>query len=385
MDALKPTISVCMIVKNEELQLEACVLSFRDIVNEIIVVDNGSTDNTYNKALELGCIVYDGSGLSESEARNFSLSKATCDWIFIIDADERFEMSDRDLLFKTLVHADSQVGAIELTRIDYIGYGKWSEIPLVRILKNGLKIKYNNSLIHPSTVPSIRAIDKVILKADIRLHHFDILQQSRAPKKRKKYKDLILCMLHNYYDDKEQKKDLTFDYIQDLDTYLGLEYYAEGEILKATELWKKVINKGGSHIQLAINLMCYKAIDNDEFDILEYYIKRYSEHIIGFGIWGNYYYALDKEQCVNFYKEKIKEFPNRYSSYINLAYLMYNIDFKYAKHLIELTAQKNAFFLKNMIYQKGAEPNIIKLQSSILKDIIDLKDFYSHFDLVFEQ
>ena len=53
------TISLCMIVKNEEAVLRRCLDSLTDIADEIIIADTGSTDNTKNIALEYTCNVYD--------------------------------------------------------------------------------------------------------------------------------------------------------------------------------------------------------------------------------------------------------------------------------------------------------------------------------------
>jgi glycosyltransferase involved in cell wall biosynthesis len=85
----KPTISCCMIVKNEDAYLEKCLESIKDYVDEIIIVDTGSTDKTVEIAGRYTDKVYfhpwEG---NFSRARNQALSYATCDWIFQIDGDE---------------------------------------------------------------------------------------------------------------------------------------------------------------------------------------------------------------------------------------------------------------------------------------------------------
>jgi glycosyltransferase involved in cell wall biosynthesis len=85
----RPTISCCMIVKNEEVFLEKCLESVKDYVDEIIIVDTGSTDKTIEIAGRYTEKVYfhpwEG---SFSKARNQALSYAACDWIFQIDGDE---------------------------------------------------------------------------------------------------------------------------------------------------------------------------------------------------------------------------------------------------------------------------------------------------------
>ena len=83
------TISVCMIVKNEELVLERCLAGAKEFADEIIVVDTGSTDKTKEIALSFTDKVYDFEWVHDfAKARNYSLSKATCDYVMWLDADD---------------------------------------------------------------------------------------------------------------------------------------------------------------------------------------------------------------------------------------------------------------------------------------------------------
>ncbi|MFD1139403.1 glycosyltransferase [Paenibacillus urinalis] len=83
------TISLCMIVKNEEKQLKRCLESVRDKVDEIVIVDTGSTDLTLDIAREYTSKVYHYEWSNDfSAARNFSLKYATSDYILVLDADE---------------------------------------------------------------------------------------------------------------------------------------------------------------------------------------------------------------------------------------------------------------------------------------------------------
>lgn len=78
-----------MIVKNEEYFLGTCLESVKDLIEEIIIVDTGSTDKTKEICNEYGAIIYDFLwSESFSEARNFGINKATKEWILYLDADE---------------------------------------------------------------------------------------------------------------------------------------------------------------------------------------------------------------------------------------------------------------------------------------------------------
>ena len=83
------TISVCMIVKNEEKNLRNCLTPLKRIADEIIVVDTGSTDRTKEIAREFTDKIYDFEWTCDfAAARNFAFSHATCDYIYSADADE---------------------------------------------------------------------------------------------------------------------------------------------------------------------------------------------------------------------------------------------------------------------------------------------------------
>ncbi|AOZ94729.1 hypothetical protein LPB68_14195 [Paenibacillus crassostreae] len=78
-----------MIVKNEESTLERCLSSIVSSVNEVVIVDTGSTDSTKQIALKYGALIFDYQWNGDfAEARNFALSKSTSQWNLVLDADE---------------------------------------------------------------------------------------------------------------------------------------------------------------------------------------------------------------------------------------------------------------------------------------------------------
>jgi len=92
------TISLCMIVKNEEAVLARCLNSVKDIVDEIIVVDTGSTDRTLEIASCYG-YVYGFEWRDDfSAARNYAYSLATQEYIMWLDADDVILPADREKL-----------------------------------------------------------------------------------------------------------------------------------------------------------------------------------------------------------------------------------------------------------------------------------------------
>jgi hypothetical protein len=92
-------VSLCMIVKNEEANLPDCLGSVADLVDEVIVVDTGSSDGTKQVAERLGARVYEFPWVdSFAAARNESLRHATGDWVLWMDADDRLDEHNRQKL-----------------------------------------------------------------------------------------------------------------------------------------------------------------------------------------------------------------------------------------------------------------------------------------------
>ena len=93
---VKITISLCMIVKNEEQVLARCLDSVADLMDEIVIVDTGSTDRTKEIAARYTDKVYDFVWIDDfSAARNFAFSKASMDYIYSADADEVLDEENR--------------------------------------------------------------------------------------------------------------------------------------------------------------------------------------------------------------------------------------------------------------------------------------------------
>jgi tetratricopeptide (TPR) repeat protein len=91
------SISVCMIARDEEEHIAEALASVKDLADEMIVVDTGSKDATILEAKRLGAKVFEILWNNDfSEARNFALSKATREWILVLDADERVSPDDRE-------------------------------------------------------------------------------------------------------------------------------------------------------------------------------------------------------------------------------------------------------------------------------------------------
>lgn len=103
-----PTLSACLIVRNEARVLERCLTSLSGVVDEIVVVDTGSTDATPEIAAGFGARIRRHVWRDDfSAARNVGLEAATGDWILTIDADEYLEAGTRGRIRDVIDHADA--------------------------------------------------------------------------------------------------------------------------------------------------------------------------------------------------------------------------------------------------------------------------------------
>ena len=99
MNDKNPSITLCMIVQDEEKNLENCINSVKSQIDEIIVIDTGSKDNTVQIAKKLGAKVFNFVWDNNfSAARNFALQQAKGDWILNLDADHIFRSKSQNIL-----------------------------------------------------------------------------------------------------------------------------------------------------------------------------------------------------------------------------------------------------------------------------------------------
>lgn len=107
------TISLAMIVRNEEKNLAHCLDSVMAAIDELIIIDTGSTDATKEIAAHYTDKIYDFTWMDDfSKARNYSFSKATCDYIMWLDADDVIAPKDLAKLQALKESLDTQIDAV---------------------------------------------------------------------------------------------------------------------------------------------------------------------------------------------------------------------------------------------------------------------------------
>ena len=143
-------VSAALIVRNEESFLRGCLASLRGVVDEVVVVDTGSSDATRQIALENGARVFDFPWCDDfSAARNYAIDCATGDWILYIDADERIHTSAGEGLAREL--EDARMVACTVRFYPRSGYTAYPEH---RLFRRDARIRFAGA-IHETIVPGV--------------------------------------------------------------------------------------------------------------------------------------------------------------------------------------------------------------------------------------
>lgn len=190
-------LSACLIVKNESSCIRRCLASIDSLVDEIIVVDTGSVDDTIDIVKTFPkAVVYEHPWTNDfSEARNRSLALATGDWILVIDADEIIAEEDYFKL-RNAIQDQNIDGYYILTknytnnyvRLDFVAestahsrsYLGWTPSHKTRIFKNKPHYRFRGR-IHEVVDASILETDGRLAELDVPIHHFgaDEFNQSK--------------------------------------------------------------------------------------------------------------------------------------------------------------------------------------------------------------
>ncbi len=188
------SISLCMIVKNEAEFTERCINSVKGLVDQIVVVDTGSSDNTVEIAKRLGSEAYHFEWVDDfSAARNESLRHAKGDWILVLDADETIAASDLGRI-KQLI-ADNEYDGYALVQRNYTDdtyredfvwavndayeessrFTGWVPRLIVRLFRNKPEIRFEG-VVHELVEGSIEKSGGKYFPANVPIHHFNALK-----------------------------------------------------------------------------------------------------------------------------------------------------------------------------------------------------------------
>lgn len=162
------TISVCMIVKNEEEVLARCLDCVKEFADEIIIVDTGSTDRTKEIAQKYTDHVYDFTWIDDfAAARNFSFSHATKDYILWLDADDVISEDNIKKILQLKQNLDWSVDAVAMDyHLSFDANGNvTNSLRRNRLVKRSKQFKWHGA------VHEYLAVHGRIIDSDIAIMH----------------------------------------------------------------------------------------------------------------------------------------------------------------------------------------------------------------------
>ncbi|OBZ10051.1 glycosyltransferase family 2 protein [Bacillus sp. FJAT-26390] len=175
MEKLRKLISLCMIVRNEEQQLPRCLKSVQGIVDEIIIVDTGSSDRTIEVAEQFGAIVVRAEWEQDfAKARNVGLARAQGEWVLFLDADEMLDAATGSQLRE---EADHEASGLFLQIWNVVGSSDdergGTVHPVLRLFRNDQHIRFEGR-IHEQIAASIlrRWPEAVFRLTDAKIFHY---------------------------------------------------------------------------------------------------------------------------------------------------------------------------------------------------------------------
>ena len=180
-------ISICIIAKNEESHIEECLKRLVPYHFEIIVVDTGSTDRTVELSKKYTEHIYHFDWVDDfSAARNFSISKASYDWILVVDCDEYLTKLDLAEINKIILDKQKPLGFIY--RIEMFENGNPKTIPVDRLFNR--KIYHYTGRIHEQITP-INGVNTPFIQMQTFFEHFGYYNHDMLAEKFDRYIPLL--------------------------------------------------------------------------------------------------------------------------------------------------------------------------------------------------
>ncbi len=165
-------LSLCMIVRDESKFLAGCLESVRGLVDEMIVVDTGSTDDTAAIASAAGARVYPFAWRNDfAAARNESFSRCTAEWVLFLDADERFAAGQEESLRRLLDDADASAYTLLVRSRATMPTGPSVQVmPYARLVRRDGRFRFEGT-IHEQISPSIERAGGTVKPSALVIEH----------------------------------------------------------------------------------------------------------------------------------------------------------------------------------------------------------------------
>lgn len=257
-------LTLSLIVKNEEKYLKGCLDSVMGIIDEIILVDTGSTDRTKEIAARYEAKIFDYEWKNDfAAARNFALSKTTGDWILYLDADERLT-KESIAEIKMIIANDKRIGVNCIVRSTDQTTQNTHSIYYPRLFKYHKSIRFQGK-VHEQIIQSLFRSGYRMVNSKILINHlgYDV---DISEKKEKALRNLSILLA--------EYNELNSDYyaFQLANTYKTLD-----DSKNAKEYYQKVIDSktlNRHYVAIAASSLAYISLEEKNFTEAENYIEK---------------------------------------------------------------------------------------------------------------
>lgn len=330
-EGVQPGISLCMIVKDEQEAITRAIESIAGLVDEIIVIDTGSSDRTKEYARNMGARVFDFLWEDDfSKARNHALDQARHEWILVLDADEIISHRDYPQI-KALMHEPSAAAAVFLQRNycespdaegwqanrgDYEeghGFAGYFDVPVIRFFRNDPTIRFQG-VVHEVVDASVQGKKKRYL--DVPIHHYTYFEK---PHVRAKKSAFYLRLLLKQFEKDPENATTWF--------LIGRQYYTLGKDAEAVVFLKRVVERG-TRCEMAYDNLASVYLRSGMYaearDTLEALLRINPRYAEAFTTLGLVYYELGyTSKAIDTLKRGIMENPRAFRPCFNLAAIWY--------------------------------------------------------------
>lgn len=371
----KETVSLCMIVQDEEECLLSAIESARNLTDELIIVDTGSSDRTPQLALTAGAKLFHLAWTKDfSVARNFGLQQATSTWILVLDADEVLEATDHATFYALLRDVQVEGYFLQIRNIlDSSEHKSYDQV--VRLFRNKPLYRFEGA-IHEQVAPAILRANNGngLSSAPLTINHFGYLKDRLYSKDKFNRNSKILRQ------ELSQNPDDPF-----LLYCLGLEYYQQTLFSKGLKQLSKALGNMSGHegyfeevlLNTALGYLLLDEIPSS-VEFLSRALRMYPTHSDLLFLRGTAYFkqrdysqaVVDLERCLSIGTMKLATTYQVVSLLENTHYASDNLQQAYAYKLLTLLL-KEIHLCRMILERNNREFTYLNLKGQIEKALRD--------------
>jgi hypothetical protein len=348
-------ITGCLVVRNEAAHLDECLARLAPLVDEVLVLDHHSTDDTPVVARRAGARILTATAQSHEHARNEYLDAVTTPWVLVLDADERLTV-DADVLHVAVREASPEVMGFSLTRFDYTGRGHFAETPLVRLYRSHPAIRYFPSRAHASVVPAIEALGGRVSPLQAPLQHLDALLPGRHERKRAG----MIARL---------SEELALGGMPVMHCFLALELFLQGQHAEANRHLALAVEKNAACEPISRLFRAQQALRLGQRELAEHHASwvvdsapHYRGRAGAFVVLAEVLHARGaSREAISLLRRAVTEAPGSAALHLDLAALLEPVDVAEARTHLGLARARNPW-LGDPRLDVAAPPNIFEQQ-----------------------